>query len=39
VFDGVTVLLQPVSGGTCVGNVFDKNTLLNNAKIETPGCQ
>ena len=39
VFDGANVLLQPVSGGTCVGNVFDKNTLLNDAKIETPGCQ
>ncbi len=37
-FDGSDVLLQPVQGGTCAGNSFDKNTLVN-AKIETTGCQ
>ncbi len=38
-FDGADVLLQPVQGGTCAGNAFDKNTLLNNAQIVTTGCQ
>ncbi len=37
-FDGADVLLQPVQGGTCAGNSFDKNTLKN-AQILTTGCQ
>ena len=38
-FDGADLLLQPVQGGTCAGNSFDKNTLVNGAQIATPGCQ
>jgi parallel beta-helix repeat protein len=38
-FDGADVLLQPVQGGTCAGNSFDKNSLFNNARIVTTGCQ
>ncbi|MCL4396720.1 MAG: right-handed parallel beta-helix repeat-containing protein [Chloroflexi bacterium] len=40
-FDGADLLLQPVQGGTCAGNIVDesKNTLLNNAHIVTSGCQ
>lgn len=38
-FDGSNVLLQPVQGGMCAGNSFSNNKLLNNAAIQTPGCQ
>ncbi len=38
-FDGAKVLLQPVQGGTCAGNSFSNNKLLNKATIQTPGCQ
>lgn len=38
-FDGADVLLQPVQGGTCAGNSFSNNKLLNNATIQTLGCQ
>jgi parallel beta-helix repeat protein len=38
-FDGGDVLLQPVQGGACVGNSFDKNTLVDGAQIVTAGCQ
>lgn len=37
-FDGSNVLLQPVSGGACLGNLFSNNKLAN-AEIQTPGCQ
>jgi parallel beta-helix repeat protein len=37
-FDGAGVLLQPVAGGICQGNLFDRNFLAN-AEIQTPGCQ
>lgn len=38
-FDGADILLQPFQGGTCSGNVTDKNTLLDGAQIVTTGCQ
>jgi parallel beta-helix repeat protein len=37
-FEGSNVLLQPVQGGTCSGNSFSNNKLLN-AEIQTPGCK
>ncbi len=36
--EGADVLLQPVQGGSCAGNLFDANTLKN-AEIITVGCQ
>jgi parallel beta-helix repeat protein len=37
-FDGADVLLQPWQGGTCAGNTFSNNTLVN-SQIVTTGCQ
>lgn len=38
-FDGNGLLLQPVEGGTCESNIFEKNDFTNGAKIETPDCK
>ena len=38
-FDGADVLLQPWQGGTCKGNSFGNNKLVNNAQIVTTGCE
>jgi parallel beta-helix repeat protein len=37
--DGNDLLLQPVEGGTCEGNTFEKNNFANDAKIDSPGCK
>ncbi len=37
-FEGADVLLQPWLGGTCKGNIFSGNTVLN-SQIVTTGCQ
>ncbi len=36
--EGSDILLQPVQGGTCSGNIFERN-LVKNAEIVTAGCQ